>query len=344
MGSLLLLSIGYFISYIGTGLAVKFFTGSAAKGFMGLSSMQYLVYSTTFSNLFCLLIVLVNGWHKRAKLSRHEQETLILSGACTAFVIPTSTLILSFPISVMVAMVLMRVSVIVASRMIDFILNWQGLQSKKIPWQEDLAVLFAGGAVAVKLILTPPDSFHFNTAASLIMFFYFLAYMIRLYIMNRAKLLGLAGKSLDQRHYFGMEQLYASLFVMSTALITYLIQSNLENPTPGMGQDFLHAFTEPHPLWLGAAVSGLPYSLVAFFSVFLFLFPGKSATFTGVTNRLVSLMGGTAASLILYLFFGADFPPREDWIALGFILAAIGLLAWGNQVEQAQAKKTAKTS
>ena len=128
MPSLLTLSVGYFLSYIGTGIAVKFFTGNLSQGFMGLSSMQYLVYSTAFSSLFCVSIVLYNRWHLRATLTKNEKIVLLLSGACTAFIIPVSTLILSLPISVMVAMVLMRVSVIIASRFIDFILNWQGYQ------------------------------------------------------------------------------------------------------------------------------------------------------------------------------------------------------------------------
>ena len=339
MPSLLTLSVGYFLSYIGTGIAVKFFTGNLSQGFMGLSSMQYLVYSTAFSSLFCVSIVLYNRWHLRATLTKNEKIVLLLSGACTAFIIPVSTLILSLPISVMVAMVLMRVSVIIASRFIDFILNWQGYQHKQIPWQENLAVFFAIGAVAVKMFLTPASSYHFSFAASVLLIFYFIAYLIRLYIMNRAKLLGIAGKKLDQRLYFGVEQLFASGFVFLTGISLFLIEYFYSGSTGKLGHEFSETLTTPHLHWIPASIAGTPYGFVAIFSVFLFLYPGKSATFTGVTNRLVSLIGGTAASLILYLFFSADFPPNEDWIALGFILMAIALLAWGNQVEMATEKR-----
>jgi hypothetical protein len=334
MPSLFTLSLGYFFSYIGTGIAVKYFTGKIDDGFMGLSSMEYLVYSTAFSSLFCVTIVLLNGWHKRGLLGRNEKIVLLLSGACTAFIIPVSTLILSLPISVMVAMVLMRVSVIIASRLIDSVLNWQGLQNKKVSWQENLAVLFAISAVGIKMFLTPANSYHFTFGASILMGFYFLAYLVRLYIMNRAKLLGIAGKSLDQRLYFGVEQLFASGFLFLLGTLFFIFEFTATGSTGKLGLDFYNTIASPHPSWLSASIAGTPYGFVALFSVFLFLYPGKSATFTGVTNRLVSLIGGTASSLILFAFFGAPFPPKEDWVALGFILGAIALLASGGKTEK----------
>ncbi|MEI2637763.1 MAG: hypothetical protein V9F03_02005 [Microthrixaceae bacterium] len=330
MPSLLTLSIGYFLSDIGTGLAVKYFTGSMNQGFMGLTSMQYLVYSTAFSSIFCVAIVLIFKWHKRATLTRNEKIVLFLSGACTSFIIPVSTLIISLPISVMIAMVLMRVSVMIASRLIDVVLNFQGLQDKKIPWQENLAVLFAIGAVAAKTFFTPETSYQFSNGAIALLVLYFIAYFIRLYIMNRAKLLGIAGKKLDQKLYFGVEQLFASGVLFVFAIGVFLMKYSFLGSTGKIGFEYVDAILSPHPQWPLAAIAGLPYGFVAIFSVFLFLYPGKSATFTGVTNRLVSLLGGTATSIILYLFFDVAFPPVEDWIALTFILIAIGLLAWGN--------------
>jgi hypothetical protein len=235
----------------------------------------------------------------------------------------------------MVAMVLMRVSVIIASRLIDFILEWQGLQHKEVSWQENMAVVFAMGAVGVKMFLTPSTSYHFTLGASLLMFFYFIAYFVRLYIMNHAKLKGIAGKAnLDQKLYFGIEQLFASGTVFGLSLILFLSEHFIPNSTGKLGMEFYQALSSPHSSWIQAALAGTPYGFVAIFSVFLFLYPGKSATFTGVTNRLVSLIGGTAASLILYALFDADFPPFEDWVALLFILISIALLAWGSHSEK----------
>ncbi|MCO5141853.1 MAG: hypothetical protein M9962_02040 [Oligoflexia bacterium] len=333
MNSIWLLSVGYFLSYIATGMAIKFFTGSIDQGFYGLSSMEYLVYSTAFSSLFCVMVVLAKKWHLRAKLTKNELWVLFLSGLCTAYIIPASTLIMSLPISIMIAMVLMRGTVIVASRIVDLILNIQNLQKKVIPWQEEVAVLFAITAVAIKLFFAKNVDTKLPSMGVALLICYFFTYLLRLYVMNRSKISGLAGKKLDQRLYFGVEQLFASaiLLLISTGLFFWIQNHYLDSPK--IGQQFVDAIYFPKSVWLLASISGLPYAFIAFLSVFLFLFPGKSATFTGVLNRLVSLMGGTASSLILFLFFGGKVPPQEDWISLAFILVAIVFLAWGDLVE-----------
>jgi hypothetical protein len=65
---------------------------------------------------------------------------------------------------------------------------------------------------------------------------------------------------------------------------------------------------------------------VAFFSVFIFMFKGRTATFAGLVNRLTSLVAGTAATLIFHYGFGGKFPSAEDWLSLVFILIAVGFL------------------
>ncbi len=306
--------------------------------------MEYLVYSTAFYSLFCVSIVLFFGWQKRGHLSRNEKIVLFLSGLCTAYIIPASTLIMSLPISILVAMVLMRGSVIIASRAVDFVLERQGLQHKSIPWQEELAVVFAILAVVTKIFFSNGGTDQFPFIGIVLLFCYFFAYLLRLYIMNRAKLLGVGGKTLDQRLYFGMEQLFASGILVAVSIPIFLFTSRNLDSTGILGQQYVRSISDPHPQWFSAAVSGLPYGFIAFLSVFLFLFPGKSATFTGVLNRVVSLLAGTTSSLILYLFFGGVFPPNEDWIALAFIVGSILLLAWGHQnAKRAEVKTPARS-
>jgi len=311
---------------------VKVFTGKPAAGFFGLSSMEYLVYSTAFSSLFCVIVVLALGWERRGRLSRAEMISLFLSGACTAYIIPSGTLIYSLPVSIMIAMVLMRGSVIVASRIVDFILTQQGLSKKEIPWQEEIAVLLASGAVATKLFFPSSSESRFPLIGIIVLGIYFFAYLLRLYIMNRAKLQGIAGKQLDQRLYFGMEQIFASSVLFGIAIPLFLFARNASH-LPPMLEGFVRAVESPNPHWASAAVSGLPYALIAFLSVFLFLYPGKSATFTGVLNRLVSLIGGTTSTLAFGLIFSGGLPSADDFISLILICAAISFLAWGDRVE-----------
>ena len=78
-----------------------------------LSDMAYLVNNTLGSNLFALLIILSAGWIRmRSNQMRKvgpltvpsEIVYIIPSGICTAVVIPTTTLMYSLPMSVMVGL------------------------------------------------------------------------------------------------------------------------------------------------------------------------------------------------------------------------------------------------
>jgi hypothetical protein len=99
--------------------------------------------------------------------------------------------------------------------------------------------------------------------------------------------------------------------------------------------DLRAAVVAPHPAWSLALLSGLAYGLVAFFSVFIFMFKGRTATFAGLVNRLTSLLAGTTATLLFALFFGGQWPVLADWISLGFILAAVACLAWAERANVA---------
>ena len=74
-------------------------------------------------------------------------------------------------------------------------------------------------------------------------------------------------------------------------------------------------------------VAGFAYGLVAFFSVFIFMFKGRTATFAGLVNRLTSLVAGTTATLVLYFAFDGRFPKSQDWLSLVFILIAVWFLS-----------------
>ena len=65
---------------------------------------------------------------------------------------------------------------------------------------------------------------------------------------------------------------------------------------------------------------------MAFFSVFLFMFKGRTATFAGLANRLTSLLAGTTATLFFHFAFGGKFPETQDWVSLAFIFIAVGFL------------------
>ena len=149
---LLQLCAGYFVSYVVFGTATKYFQGAAAKGLPGMSSPEWLVYSTIGSSVFALLVCFGLKW-VRLRSTRSiqwgplrfpvEYTAIVPSGICTAVVIPATTLLYSLPISVMVAMVIMRGSIIACSRLVDAIQIRQGILKRRVVAEENWGVVFA---------------------------------------------------------------------------------------------------------------------------------------------------------------------------------------------------------
>ncbi len=331
------LCAGYFIFYVVTGVVVKYFQGSSTQGFPGLNDFEYLAYSTFGANATCLVIVLAKRWFHLQSGDRvywfgrsipRELLYILPSGICTAVVIPATTLMYSLPITVMVAMVIMRGSVIVISRIVDAVQIAQGILHRRVYREENIAVLFALLAVAVHLFWdshTQGFDFLDSPAAVMILGFYILAYSLRIYIMNYYKNTRPKGVTSQNEAFFGIEQISASV-TMATATIFFLGAPNWFGWSAPQILKFQTAVLHPHPGWWIAALASISFGMVAFFSVFIFMFHGRTATFAGLVNRLTSLVAGTVATLLFSVVFGGKLPTRADWISLGFIFVAVGFL------------------
>ncbi len=336
-GRLLQLCLGSFLAYIATGVLVTYFLSPADQGYPGLTGVQYLVYNTAGSSLFVLIIALANRWTKLdsvrpakflGRTVPSEIFYIVPSGICTAVVIPTTTLMYTLPISVMIAMVIMRGSVIVISRAVDAIQIRRGLLEKKVYAEENWAVVFAIAAVAVNLVGPRDGSFDFlrSKPAMAILCSYIVAYSIRIYIMNYYKNTRSRSEQLDNRPFFGIEQISASVTLAAAGIVIYNSPS-LFGWSGAVLDDFRGAISNPLPAWPPAFVSGIAFGAVAFFSVFLFMFQGRTATFAGLVNRLTSLVGGTVSTLVIAAFFGGSLPSRNDWLSLALIFIAIAFLS-----------------
>ncbi len=358
-GRLLELCSWYFFLYVLTGVAVKYFLGRSEAGFPGLNGVEYLVYSTASGAGVALVVVMIRRWyrlesrqHVRLGTRRVPAELLSIvpSGICTGVVVPTTTLMYTLPISVLVAMVIMRGAIIVVSRLVDSIQIRQGLLHKKVYAEENWGVFFAMLAVGAKLFWTPSvvnpvaiwlqglgidaagmqldangrDNFEFlrSKPAMAILGSYILAYAIRIYIMNYYKNTRAKDQKLDNKAFFAIEQMAAFCTMVIAAAVL------LSVPAGGISQIqmFQDAVAKPHPQWGAAFFSGLPFGILSFFSVFIFMFKGRTATFAGLVNRLTSLVAGTTATLVFHWVWGGPFPATDDWLALFFIFVAIGFL------------------
>lgn len=342
-GRLIQLCIGYFLFYLIFGVAVKYFTDYLVqqiatpelfKSMQIKMNMEFLIYSTIGGNFLALAIAISLKWYKLKSNSYKnilgvnipiELIYIIPSGICTAVVIPTTTLMYTLPISVMVAMVIMRGSIIVISRLVDAIQIKQKILKKKVYKEEEFAVIFAILAVSVHLFFDKSGGFDFlkNSTAVMILTSYLVAYALRLYIMNYFKNTRGKGVPQDNKGFFALEQISATV----TILIIGLVLFNIENPQSFQILLFQEALRNPSGYWSLEILAGLTFGAVAFFSVFLFMFKGRTATFAGLVNRLTSLIAGTSATLTSYFLFGGKFPKTSDWVSLGFILIAVLFLS-----------------
>jgi hypothetical protein len=365
-GRLLQLCVAYFGLYVLNGIFAKVFTGGYP---LRMPEVAYLFNNTLGGSGIALAVVFALGWIKLKSNRRvkwgpfivpSEVAYIIPSGICTAIVIPTTTLMYTLPISVMVAMVIMRGSIIVISRLVDAVQIRQGILKKRVYAEENWAVVFALLAVATNVLLLPlvtfleghgmhasqwvglkpgaaRGSFDFlhSLQAMTIMGFYITAYMIRIYIMNYFKNTRAKGVPLDNQGFFAVEQIAASLTMAAIVAFFYY-------GAPAFGwtskpiAEFRGAVAHPST---GAILSGLPYGALAFFSVFIFMFKGRTATFAGLVNRLTSLLAGTTATLLMFFIFGARFPTMQDWASVFFILVAVYFLA---RAEKARISELAK--
>ena len=345
-GRLIQLCAGYFIFYVITGVTVKFFTGSAQLGYPGMKDMEFLVYSTIGGNTICLGAALAFRWYRLQSNGylhwgsvRFPLEFLYIipSGVCTAVVIPTTTLMYMLVPSVMVAMVIMRASVIVISRTVDAVQIRQGILHKKVYREENIAVVFALIAASVNIFWVTEGAFDFvhSLPAVITLSSYIAAYSIRIYIMNYYKNTRAKGVKLDNNGFFAIEQIAASVVMISAGILLFRSYDLFGWTSPQI-TIFRSTFLDTKPDWLWAIFAGTAFGMVAFFSVFIFMFKGRTATFAGLVNRLTSLMAGTVATLVSYFLFSGKFPSMQDWLSLVFILIAVGFLSIAERKRSAE--------
>ncbi|OIO28303.1 MAG: hypothetical protein AUJ18_09870 [Candidatus Hydrogenedentes bacterium CG1_02_42_14] len=381
-GQLIQFCAAYFVAYVIFGITSKWF-----PVIKGLNQIEYLVWSTIGGSLLCISWVLIRGWWKIDSIDKRALIYIIFSGLCTAVVIPTTTMMYLLPISVMVAMVIMRASLIIIGRAVDEIQIRQGILKKKVYQEENTAVLFALTAAGMQIFFVKPGDFDFihNSAAITILSCYLTAYALRIYIMNYYKNTRPVGTPLNNKWFFAIEQFSASIgiillsvFIINLPSImnwtrplvdeTAIVQSlnstqSAETINPTVVAElakkarkepveqvyvFRDAFRIPEAKYLqkpnltslrfGAIGAGMVFGIAAFFSVFIFMFKGRTATFANLSNRLTSLVAGTASTVIFAIFFKGKFPKITDWLSLLYIFIAVIYLAVAERKRIAEMK------
>lgn len=356
---LVLLCVWYFSAYVATGVSLRYFI-IPREGFDHLSGMQFLYYSTVGGVLFCLVVVALGRWPRRLQSQRHvtrqlfwlfpiryprEYDIIVPSGICTAIVIPTTTYMYTFGMEVMVAMTLMRASVMIVSRIVDAVYIQIDLLDKKVSWQENVSVGFAALTVVAIFLWPPEGGFDIlkSVPAMFTMGLYITSYAIRLFIMNYYKLKAKQrGEHGDVLAFFSIEQAFA--------VVVIILVGGFFIASPDMlGWDhkqLLRVVKGFHNPQFWPILAGVFFGAAAIPSVMLFMFKGRTATFSGLANRLTSLTAGTLATIIICVALSQEFPGYQRWIALGLVLTAIFFLILAEKRyknEEEAKKKKAKT-
>ena len=203
-------------------------------------------------------------------------------------------------------------------------------------------MVFALIAVSIKMIYVKPGDFDFihNVAAMTILGAYLTAYSIRIYIFNYYKNTRKKDAIYDTKGFFAVEQIASTVAILiAGALLFYSVDLGVADPKT-FGFQFKDSLVNTPALWKEGIMSGLPFGAAAFFSVFLFMFKGRTATFAGLVNRVTSLVAGTVATLVVWWLIANQKPPAmEDWFGLAAIFVAIYFMG---KAEQKRACELAK--
>lgn len=164
-----------------------------------------------------------------------------------------------------------------------------------------------------------------------------LCYSGRLYIMKYYRNTRAPGVKQDNKDFFAIEEITAAIVLGIIAIILF------NSPkwfgwTASQILQFKDAISSPHPMWAWAAFASIAFGIIAPFSVFLFMFKGRTATFTGVVNRLTALLAGITATLICWIFFDMRFPKSLEWTSLVFVIIAIIFIGLAEKKRVAELK------
>lgn len=327
---LLLMVAWYFATYVLTGICPKIFTGGLF-GVAVVSQLQFAYFSACGGNMVASILPLSLKWGRLKKFRAAEYFTyLIPAGIATAIIIVTTTLMYSFStkdfkLSVMVAVVIMRGSVIAIGRIVDAIQSWQGILNKKVTKEENIAFVIALLAVATAVFQPGRPGevpFYHHLPAIITLGLYVGAYFLRIYIQNWYKNMSRG----PNEAYLAAEQGIAGVTILAIVMIVAFSSTGIPQI-----QEVREGIRNPN--WL-AVLGGMPFGLAAVPSVLIMMYKGGTATFNVLVNRLTSLIAGTVATLLLVPVLG-KWPGPWDWVSFAMILMAVRYLV---KAERARSK------
>ncbi|MBI1946209.1 MAG: hypothetical protein HYS27_10955 [Deltaproteobacteria bacterium] len=237
---------------------------------------------------------------------------LLVSGACTATIVVTTTLAYTFDgISIVFAMLLMRGGVLVIAPIVD------AISRRRVQWTSWTALALS--LVALIVVFAEKGGFVLSGAAALDIGLYLASYFVRLRIMSGS------AKSEDpdaNTRYFVEEQMVATPLVVVVLALWALLGS-----TPvalDLQRGFVDIWSEPTIGWILAV--GLLSQGTGIFGG-LILLDKRENTFCVPVNRASSILAGLVASFASAAIFAAALPSTFELLGAALIVVAIAVLS-----------------
>ncbi len=326
-------AFGYFAAYVPYSSLTKYLSGT-----QGVSGNVLLPATALASLVGMYVFISAMGWWKHAthrtvlglRIPVPGPWTL-LSGLCTAAIIPTTTLAYTFDgISILFMMLLMRGGVLIIAPVVDV------FAGRHVNWYSWAALAMALGALGLSFAmdhqLSGAAAVHITLAALLNLAIYLGAYFVRLRFMSR---LAKSDDGNARLRYFVEEQMVAT-----PALVLTLAAMALLGGEGALSRDLAAGFTT---FWSSeflpvALVIGVMSQGTGIFGG-LILLDKRENTYCVPVNRASSILAGLVASYGLWLFLGNKAPGISELVGAGMIIGALLLLSLPPLLEKRSAAR-----
>jgi drug/metabolite transporter (DMT)-like permease len=313
-------AFGYFAAYVPYSALTKALSKGLLEGMDKPIDGFVLLPSTVLASMVCMFLFLsAMRWWRFATQRRIGSITVpsprlrtLLSAACTACIVVTTTLAYTFEgISIVFAMLLMRGGVLVIAPAVD------ALSKRSVRWYSWVALGLSLAALIVAF--AERGGFALSFAAALDIAIYLASYFVRLRIMSGA------AKSSDpdaNKRFFVEEQMVA------TPLVVLVLSLWALSGAGAAAADLRLGFTD---IWSSPVL--FTVLLVGVFSqgtgVFggLILLDKRENTFCVPVNRASSILAGVVASFALAIILDTRTPSFMELIGAGLIVVAIVVLS-----------------
>jgi len=333
-------AFGYFAAYAPYSALTKYL--SKTQGIGGVELLPPTGAASLVAMFICISAI---GWWKYAGRRTFfgvevpfPNKWTFLSGLCTATIIPTTTLAYTFGgISIVFMMLLMRGGVLIIAPIVDF------FSKRRVRWFSWVALGLSVGAL-LAAFFGDNGSVKMTFVAGLDLFFYLLAYFIRLRFMSRL------AKSDDENartRYFVEEQMVATpVLMLVLGLVALSAATGLTSSPEATAtlRGFTAFFTQNGSGVIATAiVIGVLSQGTGIFGG-LILLDKRENTYCVPVNRASSILAGVVASLLLWLFVDYRFPRANELIGAGLIISAIAVLSIPPLLERRRQKQASVTA